>query len=70
MADCREIARRRGWKQVVTVGIDPASGKFQVASYGETKALCDEAGQIARVIHAMVEAGGDVDLFLKKLGRA
>ena len=57
VADCRDIARRRGWKQVIVVGIDPVSGRFGTFSYGETKALCDDAKRMNIKIHTLIQDG-------------
>lgn len=55
--DCREIARRLGYKQVIVIGIKPEQGTFSVVSYGETKALCDNASTVASQIHEMIANG-------------
>lgn len=44
VADCREIARKWGGKhQVVIIAIDRAAGTIEMATYGQTKALCNDA---------------------------
>lgn len=41
VADCREIARKWGKKQVIILAIDATN--MEMATYGETKALCGSA---------------------------
>ena len=40
VADCREIARKWGMKQVIIIGINHATDRMEMATYGETKVLC------------------------------
>lgn len=46
VAVAREAAKKLGAEQVVVVFIKADSGQFGMASYGETKALCAEAGKL------------------------
>jgi hypothetical protein len=63
VADCREIARRRGWHQCIIIGINQRTGTFMVNSYGETKVLCDAAGKLGERIHDMIGSGElEIDL--------
>lgn len=55
--DCRDIAKRRGYAQVIVIGIKPDDGTFAITSYGETRRLCDAAGKIAGQIHKMIARG-------------
>lgn len=55
--DCREIAQRRGFKQVIVIGIKPEQGTFSVVSYGETRALCNNASRAASQIHELISNG-------------
>lgn len=46
VADCRDVARKWGMQQVVILGINQRTGKYEIASYGETKIMCAEARAI------------------------
>lgn len=65
VADCRDIARKWNVKQVIITAFR-RDGRFEMASYGETKALCDEAKQVADRIHAMIMDGHDHELLRDK----
>jgi hypothetical protein len=53
VADCRDIARKWGMKQVMVIAIDRDAGAMDAASYGETKALC---GDSHRLLNAAYDA--------------
>lgn len=59
VADCREIARKWGCQQVIIIGIDRTTDSIPMASYGETRRLCDQAGSYLdtayRAIYARME---------------
>ena len=40
VADCREIARKWGHKQVIIIAINHQTDKMEMATYGDTKVLC------------------------------
>ena len=46
VADCREIARKWGHQQVIVIALNVADCKIEMATYGETKALCAEAKRL------------------------
>lgn len=47
VADCREIARKWGKKhQVIILALDRDAGTVEMATYGETKALCNDARRL------------------------
>lgn len=46
VADCREIARKWGMKQVMVIAINRETGAMDAASYGETKALCSDSHRL------------------------
>lgn len=46
VADCREIARKWNKHQVIILAIDVNSKTLEMATYGETRMLCDEAKKI------------------------
>lgn len=47
VADCRTIARKWGKDQVIILAINTKENTIEYASYGQTKALCDQARRIA-----------------------
>ena len=55
VADCRDIARKWGMQQVIILGINPRTGKYEIASYGETKTLCAEAKAINDRINRIIQ---------------
>lgn len=61
VADCREVAKRRGYTQVIQLGIIPAKdgigARYMLASYGETMALCADAKQILLRIEKLIQKG-------------
>lgn len=57
VADCRDVAKKWGCHQVVIIGVNIVSGTFEVASFGESKALCDRARKINEQISKMLETG-------------
>ncbi len=57
VADCREIARKWGYDQVVVLAINSRSRIFETVSYGETRALCEATKEIAERIHEDVASG-------------
>jgi len=46
VADCREIAHKWDHDQVIIIALTPYSGKIEMASYGENKALCAMAKRL------------------------
>ena len=55
VADCREIARKWGHKhQVIILAIDRNKGTLQLATYGETKALCADAKRLGMLAYQSV----------------
>ena len=57
VADCREITRRWGHQQVIIIALNPISGKIEMATYGETKALCTDAKRLGDAAYeAVIEA--------------
>ena len=61
VADCREIARKWGYDQIIVLAINSKTGTFETVSYGETRALCDAARSINDQIHNKV-ADGDIEI--------
>jgi len=63
VADCRDIARKWGQQQqVIIIALKPAAGRIEMATYGETKALCDWAKRLGcaaydAVVREMEETG-------------
>ena len=61
VADCRDVAKRRGYTQVIQLGIIPAKGgigcRYMLASYGETTALCADAKEMLMRIEALIQKG-------------
>jgi hypothetical protein len=55
VADCRDIARKWGMQQVIILGINPSTGKYEIASYGETRAMCAEAKAINERINQIIQ---------------
>lgn len=55
VADCREIARKWGKKhQVIILAVDRAAGTLEMATYGETKALCADAKRMGDAAYQAV----------------
>ena len=61
VGDCREIANRRGYTQVIVLGIIPAKGgigaRYSLSSYGQTTAMCADAKEILLRIEALIQKG-------------
>jgi len=57
VADCRDIARKWGYDQVVVLAVNTQTGTFETVSYGETAALCAAAKKINDHIHQEVANG-------------
>lgn len=57
VATCRTVAREWKMDQVIILGINSQTGVFEVASYGETKALCSHARKICDHIYNQVQTG-------------
>ena len=55
VADCRDIARKWGMNQCIILGINTVTGKYEIASYGETKMLCAEAKAINERINRIIQ---------------
>jgi hypothetical protein len=51
VADCRDIARKWGVQQVIIIAVNRNNDTAEYASYGETRALCDETKQMADVAY-------------------
>ena len=57
VADCREIARKWGHKQVIVIALNQDDGKIEMATYGETVALCSDAKRLGDAAYdAMMKA--------------
>ena len=54
VADCREVGRKWGMQLIIILGINSKDGTFKVASFGETRQLCDAAKKINERIFDMV----------------
>lgn len=54
VADCREIAKKWNKPQIIILAIDPIAGTLEYASYGESKAHCDEAKRLADVAYQAI----------------
>jgi hypothetical protein len=54
VADCREIARKWDHDQVIIIALTPYSGKIEMASYGENKALCAMAQHLGDAAYRAV----------------
>lgn len=46
VADCRDIARKWGHRQVIVIALNADSGKIEMVTYGETKELCGDAKRL------------------------
>jgi len=55
VADCREIARKWGHKQVIIIALNAETGQMEMATYGETKALCDQTLQLGDAAYEAVK---------------
>jgi hypothetical protein len=55
VADCRDIARKWGMNQTVIVGINTETGKYEIASYGATPALCADAKRLNERINKVIQ---------------
>jgi hypothetical protein len=60
VADCREIARKWGKRQVIILALDGET--LQLVTYGETPRLCAEAKRLGDAAYdaVMAKAGGKV----------
>lgn len=54
VADCRDIARKWNKPQIIILAVDPIAGTLEYASYGESKAHCDEAKRLADVAYQAI----------------
>jgi hypothetical protein len=54
VADCRDIAKKWNKPQIIILAIDPIAGTLEYASYGESKAHCDEAKRLADVAYQSI----------------
>ena len=54
VADCRDIARKWNKPQIIILAVDPIAGTLEYASYGESKAHCDEAKRLADVAYQSI----------------
>jgi ferritin-like metal-binding protein YciE len=54
VADCREISRKWGHEQVIVIALSAATGKIEMATYGETVALCSDAKRLGDAAYAAV----------------
>jgi len=43
VADCRTIARKWGYSEVIIIALDDKAGTIEMATYGETRQLCLDA---------------------------
>ena len=63
VADCRDIARKwKGKDQVIILAIDRKSGTLEMATYGETKALCADAKRMGDAAYDAVMNVYDSDI--------
>ena len=47
VADCRDIADKWGGRtQVIIIALDDRSGTIEMATYGQTKQLCEDAQKL------------------------
>ena len=56
VADCRDIAKKWNKPQIIILAVDPIAGTLEYASYGESKAHCDEAKRLADVAYQAIMA--------------
>lgn len=54
VADCRDIAKKWNKPQIIILAVDPIAGTLEYASYGESKAHCDEAKRLADVAYQAI----------------
>jgi len=54
VAAARDIANKFGQEKVIIVMINETTGKFEVVSYGETKAKCSQADALGKYLHSKV----------------
>lgn len=54
VVDCRDIARKWNKPQIIILAVDPIAGTLEYASYGESKAHCDEAKRLADVAYQSI----------------
>lgn len=54
VADCRNIAQKWKKPQIIILAVDPIAGTLEYASYGESKANCDEAKRLADVAYQAI----------------
>jgi hypothetical protein len=57
IADLRDIARKWNVQQVIVLAVNQKTGTYEVNSFGETRALCDQAKTINEQIFKMVANG-------------
>ena len=53
-AEGRDIAKKWSKPQIIILAIDPIAGTLEYASYGESKAHCDEAKRLADVAYQAI----------------
>jgi len=54
VADCREIARKWGKRQVIIVGIDEIAGTLEVATYGNSRTQCADARHLGDIAYEAI----------------
>ena len=54
VADCRDIAKKWNKPPIIILAVDPITGTLEYASYGESKAHCDEAKRLADVAYQAI----------------
>ena len=54
VADCRDIAKKWNKPQIIILAVDPIASTLEYASYGESKAHCDEAKRLADVAYQAI----------------
>jgi hypothetical protein len=52
VAVARDAASKLGAEQVIVVYVNHSTGKIGMASYGQTRALCSQAGKLGDVLYA------------------
>ena len=54
VADCREIARKWGMNQIIVIALDRGKDRMEMATYGETKALCSDTSTLGNAAYDAV----------------
>jgi hypothetical protein len=54
VADCRDIAKKWGHKQIIIIAMNDDTGRIEMATYGETKELCTETKRLGDAAYSAV----------------